>query len=85
MKRAITNDLQDCLWEAGGEANDAAAKSDIGRVVAVTKKLKSRHDRPHTVIRDENGYYLWMKKRSPPGGGVTGRIFCTDRRPSGRI
>ena len=51
------------------EANDAAAEGDMGRVFAVTKKLKSGHDRARKVIRDENGV-LWTKNRSSPSGGV---------------
>ena len=31
------------------------AKGDMGRVFAIAKKLKSGHDRPHRVIRDEPG------------------------------
>ena len=55
MKRAITRDLTACLVS---EANDAGAKGDVSRVFAITKKLKSGHDNPHKVIRDESGVLL---------------------------
>ena len=42
MKRAITNDLQASLEKLVGEEKDAAAKGDMGRVFAVTKKLRTR-------------------------------------------
>ena len=58
MKRAITDDLQAWLGKLAGEANEAAAKGDMGRVFAIAKKLKSGHDRPHRVIRDEDGVLL---------------------------
>ena len=58
MKRAITDDLQGWLGKLAGEANEAAAKGDMGRVFAIAKKLESGHDRPHRVIRDEDGVLL---------------------------
>ena len=58
MKRAITDDLQAWLGKLTGEANNAAAKGDMGHVFAIAKKLKSGHDRPHRVIRDEDGVLL---------------------------
>ena len=58
MKRAITDDLQAWLGKLAGEANETAAKGDMGRVFAIAKKLKSGNDRPHRVIRDEDGVLL---------------------------
>ena len=58
MKRAITDDLHAWLGKLAGEANEAGAKGDMGRVFAVAKKLKSGHDRLHRVIRDEDGVLL---------------------------
>ena len=58
MKRAITDDLQAWLGKLAGETSEAAAKGDMGRVFAIAKKLKSGHDRPHRVIRDEDGVLL---------------------------
>ena len=45
-------------WKLAGEANEAAARGELGRVFAIAKKLKSGHDRPHRVIRDEDGVLL---------------------------
>ena len=53
--RATKNDLQDWLEKQVGVTNDAVAKSDLGRLFAVTKKLRSGHDRLRKPIRDENG------------------------------
>ena len=50
--------LQAWPGKLAGEANEAAAKGDMGRVFAIAKKLKSGHDRPHRVIRDEDGVLL---------------------------
>ena len=58
MKRAITDDLQAWLGKLAGEANEAAAIGDMGRVFAIAKKLNSGHDGPHRVIRDEDGVLL---------------------------
>ena len=46
------------LGKLAGEANEAAVEGDMGRVFVIAKKLKSRHDRPHRVIRDEDGVLL---------------------------
>ena len=40
------------------EANDAAAKGDMGCAFAITKKLKSGHDKTHKVIKDESRVLL---------------------------
>ena len=56
MKRAITDDLQAWLGKLAGEANEGAAKGDMGRVFAIAKN--SGHDIPHRVIRDEDGVLL---------------------------
>ena len=58
MKGAITDDLHAWLGKLACEANEAAAKGDMGRVFAIAKKMKSEHDRPHRVIRDEDGVLL---------------------------
>ena len=58
MKRAITDDLQAWLGKLASEANEPAAKGDMGRVFAIAKQLKSGHHRPHRVIRDEDGILL---------------------------
>ena len=57
-KRAIARDLTAWLENLVSEASDAAARGDMGRVFAVTKKLKSGHDKPHKVIKDESGVLL---------------------------
>ena len=38
MKRAITDDLQAWLGKVAGEANEAAAKDDMGGAFAIAKK-----------------------------------------------
>ena len=72
MKRAITDDLQACLGKLAGEANEAAAKGDMGRVFAIAKKLKlGMTDRTESsVTRTE--FYWSTRITSLPGGDATG-------------
>ena len=76
MKRAITRDVTAWLENLVSEANDAAAKGDI---FAVTKKLKSGHDKPHKVIGDESGVLLVEEEMV-----ATMWSCCTDRKPDGQ-
>ena len=50
----------------------------MGRVFGVTKKLKSGHDRPHKVIRDENGVLLVDEEQvaTPLGCWADLRLAC---------
>ena len=40
MKLAVTDDLRAWLGKLAGEANEAAAKGDMGRVLAIAKNLE---------------------------------------------